>query len=77
MFYLLLMAILICIIAGIILLAGGRIIWGIALILAGIALFWFMYKRYRSRVRNSCDCMPDIPCLECDSPDCLDCGGHS
>ena len=77
MFYLLLMAVIICIIAGIVLLANRAFLWGTVLILSGLGLLLLMYNRYKSRVRNSCDCMPDIPCLECHTPDCLDCGGHS
>ncbi|MGG4495682.1 hypothetical protein [Brevibacillus reuszeri] len=77
MFYLLLMAVLICVISGVGLLANRVILWGTILILGGLGLLVVMFKKYRSRMRSSCDCMPDLPCLECHTPDCLECGGHS
>lgn len=69
MFYLLVMAILVCFISGLYLMASGSLIAGIALAVLGVLLVVFIFFRYsKKKIQNCADtgnlCLDTVDCIK-------------
>lgn len=74
MFFLLLMAILICFLSGFYLIGVGSDIWGVILLVLGALLVVFTIALYSRKSRNTFDCIGvdcgDVFDCDCNGPDC-------